>query len=334
MIFDPNQTEFADDCQRKVWQYGINIVPPEVSLADIEDEETREGCMQIYNYTMEVLESVWNHPEDYEKVEEWAERWPALYTVDGFRWLFGFNKTVAKKCKDAFALFKHKLPELGFIYDEEKNGLTNTRYPLLCEYMERFLALYKKKKQNMGDYPERCDFRLFAKRVKYTFDDLIRPLSDAKRTRFLELREYALAKGMKQKNCSRYTYKDNIALELGVLSRHDHLPRITIPYGLKDASGFERFLVVAENHADADMLVNYIRHNIFVCDGCKENTASRLKEKDKKICGYYWVNIRDAKRLSCHASAIKTDNPNDEDIQMLKYIIDIRISQIDNYALH
>ena len=336
MLFNPNQTEFANDCQRRVWQYGINIVPLEVSLADIEDEETREACVQIYKYTMKVLENIWNKPNDYPKVEEFTECWPALYTVDGFRWLFGFNKTVANKCKDAFALFKQKLPALGFRYDEAKSEWSNDQYPLFCEYMTRFLALYKKKKQNMGDYPERCDFRLFTKRIKFTFDDLLRPLPDAERARLLELREYALAKGMKEKMIEidyfRYTYKDNISLELDVRIRNDYLPRAMIPYGkLKGVSGFERFLKAAENHADAEMLINYIRNNIFVCDGCKANAASRKKEKDKKICGYYTVNIHGAKRLSCHVSAIKTVNPNQEDIQLLKKMMDVRIEQVENY---
>ena len=50
MIFDVNQTEFVSEKQKEVWQTGTHIVPLEVSLADVKDEETREGCRQTASW--------------------------------------------------------------------------------------------------------------------------------------------------------------------------------------------------------------------------------------------------------------------------------------------
>ena len=80
--------------------------------------------------------------------------------------------------------------------------------------------------------------------------------------------------------------------------------------------------------------------NLKFCDGCAANVASRAKEKEKKKCGYYTVNIRDKKRLSCAGSSITTRQNfkqkralSDEDIRMMKRMIDIRIAQIDHYLV-
>ncbi|MCL2545729.1 MAG: hypothetical protein FWE06_00855 [Oscillospiraceae bacterium] len=182
-----------------------------------------------------------------------------------------------------------------------------------------------------------------AKVAKPTFDDLLIPLSDAERAYFIELHEYAIAKGMKIKiekpTASpiyvRYTYKKLYSLVLCT-----NPTRISIPYGLKDTpNNFERFLEIVEEQADSDSLIEYIQDNIAICDGCAANVASRERDKKKgikKSCGYYWIDIRGVKRLSCIASSIskyrygKDTIYNDKDIEMLKRLIDIRIMQIDN----
>ena len=178
-----------------------------------------------------------------------------------------------------------------------------------------------------------------AKRIKPTLDDLLRPLSATEQAYFLELHEYAAAKGMKVKIENeayfRYAYKKLYSLVLRTSPT-----RIIVPYELKNIPDkFERFLEIAEKQPDADALIKYIQDNIGICDGCAANTASRERNRKKgikKSCGYYWVDIREARRLSCFASTInkyrygKNTIYNDEDIQMLKRMIDIRVIQIDN----
>jgi len=331
MLFDPSQTEFAHDFQRAAWQLGIQILPPEISLANVEDEETREGCMQIYNCAMEMLTDMYNHKEG--QTEN-----PIGYRVTYLLWLLnGVKSAPFKRDVDSYAYFLEKIPLYGFTYDENLNAWTNDRYPLFCEYFARFADLYKKRKQNMGDYTLRLDFRLFVKRINLTFDDLLRPLPDAERAYFSELREYAIAKGMKEEKVEdrfRYIYKKHRSLELRIYPPElPTLPAyIVVPFGQ-----FERFLEIAENQPDADALVQYILDNLKFCDGCAANVTSRAKEKEKKKCGYYWVNIRDEKRLSCAGSSITTwqySKPkkalSDEDIRMMKRMTDIRIAQIDS----
>jgi len=178
-----------------------------------------------------------------------------------------------------------------------------------------------------------------AKRIKPTLDDLLRPLPDTEQAYFLELHQYAIAKGMKVKIENeayfRYAYKKLYSLVL-----RTNPTRIIVPYELKNIPDkFERFLEIAENQPDADALIKYMQDSIGVCDGCAANVVSRERDKKKgikKSCGYYWVDIRGAKQLSCFASTInkyrygKDTIYTDEDIQLLKRMVDIRIMQIDN----
>jgi len=331
MIFDPNQKEFNNDYQQTVWQYGIQIVPLEVSLTGVEDEETRKGCTQIYNCVMEILTDMYNNSGEH------TEHPTYYFGHNAFMKLSLFGGDMYIKWNDKSSGVLQKLSKYGFVYDDATKTLSNTIYPLFCKYYTQFIELYKKRKQNMGDWVKRLDFRLFAKRIILTFDDLLRPLADKERAYFLELREYAISKGMKEEkaetNFFRYTYNKNRSLVLQTTPIN-----VTIPYGLSHGkeSSFERFLDIAEKQPDADVLVKYILGNLKFCDGCAANVASRAKEKEKKKCGYYSVNIRDKKRLSCSASSITTHqyskprSINDDDISLLKRMVDIRITQIDN----
>ena len=313
MLFDPNQTEFNSDCQRKIWKYGTQIVPLEISLADIEDEETRGGCTQIYDCCMEIYTDIYNNSEEYSSS-------PNEYIFIYLAWLLDGKKSAPlKRDTEAYSRYIERIPRFGFAYDEILNSWANDRYPLFCKYFTRFADLYKKRKQNMGNYVQRLDFRLFAKRIIHTLDDLLRPLPDKERACFSELREYAVTNGMSEKKESagffRYVYKNNVSLEL-----RNAPTRISVKF-----NKFEQFLEAAENQPDSDELVNFIKKNIRLCDGCAANTSSRAKEKEKKKCGYYWVNICETNLLLCINGSIVG---NINDIKMLKRMIDIRILEI------
>ena len=111
MIFDTNQTEFINDYQRLVWQCGTHIVPLDISLADVEDEETREACQQIYDLTMEILEDMYNNPDEYTQRPRW-------YTCDYLAWITNSNKPM-KKHEQEFLRYLKKVPMFGFEYDED-----------------------------------------------------------------------------------------------------------------------------------------------------------------------------------------------------------------------
>ena len=328
MFFDPNETKFANEQQRIVWQQGIHIVPLDVSLADIEDKETREGVTQIYNCVMEIFSDMYHHSEYYLNIAEWQIGFFLTLALQG--------KTVKKSLTKTFSLFLDKIPQFGFIFNEDTNTWTNAKYPLFCEYYLKFADLYKKRKQNMGNYLQHLDFRLFLKKFNFTFDDILRPLPHNERALFLELRNYAIANGMKEKKQSkdmfRYTYKNLIVIEF-----RNNPARVTVPYGLKGVAGFELFLQIVESQSDTDVLVKYIQDNIQFCDGCAANIVSRAKEKEKKKCGYYKLNIRDKMCLSCAANNITTSQysrPNKinvTDIPMLERMADVRIRQINKH---
>ena len=66
MIFNVNQTEFSNKFQKDIWELGKTVLPLEITLAGIDDSEMREGCTQIYNFSQELLEDMYNNPEKYE----------------------------------------------------------------------------------------------------------------------------------------------------------------------------------------------------------------------------------------------------------------------------
>lgn len=122
MLFNPNQTKFLNDYQRIIWQYGTHIIPLDVSLADVGDEETRKGCKQIYDCTMEILEDMYIHPEEYKERPRW-------YTGDYLAWLIADGKPI-KHHRDEYLRYLQKIPQFGFSYDEDLNAWSNDRYPL------------------------------------------------------------------------------------------------------------------------------------------------------------------------------------------------------------
>lgn len=314
MHFDPNQTEFTCDHQRNVWQYGIHIMPPEISLAGIEDKNIHEGCMQIYNCAMEIMTECYINPEEYLEGPGW------YLGHDGLMKLTLLGGKLVKRDTDKYLSSLQKIGKFGFTYNEETKTLSNNRYPLFCEYFTQFLHLYKKREQNMGDHVKKLDFRLFAKRRKYTLDDLLRPMSDEKRAQLLKLREYAIENGITEKNNStRYLYKD---------ARVFDISNIPLSFSVQFRP-FEHFLEIVEKQPDADKLVEFIIKHFDKCDGCAANTATRAKEKEPKKCGYYWVNIRGENILSCSSSRIGKCVNNEEDIKMAKRLIEIRMEQID-----
>ena len=328
MLFDPNQTQFASEYQRIVWQFGTHLVPPEISLADVADPEIREGCMQVYGCTMEILADMYNNPEDY------APEPPRWYTGDYLAWL-AMGRTPIKHHRENLLRCTRMISKFGFSYDESTKTLANARYPLFVEYFTRLVQLAKECKQNLGGYLDRRDFRLFARRVVLMLDDLLRPLSDAERAFAMEMHAYAIARGMKMEMKSpytfRYVYKKLYSLEL-----HNHPFEIAVPYSLDNGKRvpgqLEAFLAVAESQPDADALVRYIQGGIRVCTAC--NGTKKANERCQ--C---WVDIRGARRLSaaCHPTISKyrrgARNPayTEEDIQMLKRMMDIRIEQVDQF---
>lgn len=327
MFFNPNQSEFSGENQHVIWQFGTHIVPLNISLADVDDLETKEGCIQIYDCTMEILSDMYNNPD-------WYKEKPRWYTGDYLAWLVNQNNPM-KKHSDEFFRYLQKILEFGFYYNEDSQKWSNDRYPLFFDYFQRLVALAKERKQNLGGYLDRRDFRLFAKKIVLSFDDLLRPLSDANKEQALEIHRYAVEKGMKVEMkdpyCFRYVYKKLYSLEI-----HNNPFDVLVPYRLDNGkyipNQFGIFLQVADNEPDSDELIRYIKGSILVCNCC--NGTKKANERCSN-----WVTIRGERRLSstCHPAIGKyrrgthSFDYNDYDIKMLKRMIDVRIKQVDKF---
>jgi hypothetical protein len=59
MIFDTNHTDFESDLQRKIWSYGIRVIPLERTLTEITDNELLNGCKQVYELYSLMLEEMY-----------------------------------------------------------------------------------------------------------------------------------------------------------------------------------------------------------------------------------------------------------------------------------
>jgi|GEM_PF-1099000 len=333
MRFDVNRSDFVSDYQRQIWQFGMHIVPLSVSLSDVEDVEIQEGCTQIYDCTMEILTDMLAHPDDYAPVQ------PRWYTCDYLVWLAGGGKP-NKHHRETFMRFLEKTPQFGFLFDEPTQTLLNPRYPLFADTFRRMSALAKTRKQNMGGYLERRDFRLFAKKIILSLDDLLRPLSDVEKEYFLTLHEYALSLGMKAEMkdpCTfRYSYKKLYSLVL-----QNNPARISVPYRLSNGGHvhgqFDRFIEAAEAQTDADALIRYIQNNIGICDGCRYRSEGRKTPNER--CGQ-WVAIRGVRRFAslCAAAISRYHRGRPfipytlEDVLMLKRMLDIRVMQVEAYT--
>lgn len=327
MFFNTNQTEFISEKQRLIWQFGTHIVPLEVSLADIQDEETREGCTQIYHCIMDILTDMYDHPEEY----PYGPRW---YVNDYLAWLTHSTAPI-KKHNDEYTRYLEKIPQFGFTYDTVLDSWSNERYPLFCEYFPRLIALAKERKKNLGGYAERLDFRLFADKIKLTMADLLRPLSDRDQEFLLEMHHYAISNGfklqMKNPYNFRYQYKQLYSLELS-----NNPFRIAIGYRLHNAlhvhDQLERFLAVVEEQPDREELIHYIQGGLRVCDGC-----GGIKKPHER-CGK-WVDLYGARRLAAMCpptiSKYRRGKTNTAytvgDLMMLKRMLDIRVMQVDRY---
>ena len=319
--FDVNQTEFINDYQREVWKLGIHIVPLDVSLADIADPETREGCTQVYQCTMDILKDMFKNTEDYKITR------PPDYILFAFAWATGKQRVPAgiKKRKGLYEYIYGRLERFGFTFDSE--NLINERYPLFMRY---WLLLQERGAQTLF-----CDFRPLAPNYKWarTRDDLLRPLSDQDKLYAAELYDYALTKGAKRLSYNQYkpycfVYRKKHVLVLynndGIFAAVPYMNQ----YTAGDAVGeLQQFIAIAKQQPDSAELIAYIQQGITCCRSC-----------DNANCNGRIVDVAGVKRhlAYCHTEISKAHRSENErvytdyDISMLKRMIDVRFLQVEN----
>jgi hypothetical protein len=342
MIFNPNQTEFPSQKHKTIWDAGRQIVPFEVSIADIIDPEIREGCMQIYNWTQEYLELMYNEPDKYNGnpysmfrlLDDIAENAEIINGGMAFSIKKYENQILKNPC-----LLDIPLIGLEITDNDGCKILINNKYPLFCMYFKLFYNASSKKIANRLEYLMCNDFRVFASKYKRSIDDLLRVLPDNLRSYVLGIHEYALSEGAKLEShkyyCHfRYMYKKQFVLMLSRNDGRDTPLNIAVPWRLKNVKGdsFDKFMQVVDSQPDQDELISYIQKEICACNACDK------RKKASERCTNVWKVINGKRRLLsiCHADickwkAAKTNLQYfDYDIKMLKRLIDVRFQQIDN----
>ncbi len=134
----------------------------------------------------------------------------------------------------------------------------------------------------------------------------------------------------------RYLYKKLYSLVLT-----NNPARISVPYRMDNGryvpGQLERFMEAAESQPDAGALITYIQQNIGICDGCRSRAEGRKKTEER--CGR-WADIGGARRFTamCNPAISKyhRGKPHydyaEDDIPMIKRMMDIRIIQVDGYG--
>jgi len=350
MIFNVNQTEFETPRHEAIWSEGRQIVPLEVSLANIAHPETREGCTQIYNWTQEFFEKIYHDPSQF-----------SGYTPHGmFRVLdIAAKKTdvadgglviSGKKYKQLLSVAKKYLESLS---DLSLAGLeivdcpgykllTNKKYPLFCKYFKLFSDGAYRKPINSLSYILFNDFRVLAPAYKRTLDDLLRVIPDKLKPYAIEMQAYALAKGAVLENHKtyaqyRYKYKNRYVLVMqGGNPPLSNAPLdIAVPYRGAGDGYFGGFAKWVEIQPDRDEIAAFIQKEICACyKGCggsgSEDNPMGCDKAGTDIFGvkrHVSQCVRSVSRLAARGECTEYD---EYDIKMLKRLIDIRMIQIEN----
>lgn len=319
MIFNPNQTKFQNEYQQEVWRLGIHIVPPEVSLAEIQDDAVKAGCMEMYDCIMALFTHMYESPEKY------AHTGPLDYLLFALEWMTGKRKfpAAARRKKGYFEKILDNLKPFGFLYDG--STVVNFRYPNFIKY---WLLVHERSN------PMYCDFRVLNINYKpsqsCTRDDLLRPLSDQNRKCAAELYDYALSIGAKRMPYNQYRpycmayHKKHI-----LVLNNEHGLTASVPYKNQYTSAdtlheLHEFMILAEHQADHDELIAYIQNEIMLCKHC--NSAG---------CGIFTTLASVQRQIAgCRPEICKNHEPSvfcqytEYDVKMMKRLMDVRLLQI------
>ena len=321
VTYDVNQTEFISKFQKEAWRLGKSVLPLETTLPGIKDEETREGCEQIFRFTHEVIADMYNDSAKYDN-DKPPKRYltynlDLLMKLSGVR-LSGDALYWIVPSSDAYKKSGIKwLEPFGFVYKmiDGEHAVANDKYPLFIKYWDKMYRLGPKGNAIRLYYLWTCDFRLFSKAKKFTTADYLRMLPDRNKPFFMELNDYVLKKGAKRDVFS-YKYKNQHLLGI------DQMGYFTIPC----QGYFNEIVDEAKAQPDADALLEYIRNELRRCNGCNPKCGGGGVRK---------IDVNGQQIPSCVGGGIilgkMKENPfyDERDIMMLKRIMDIKANLID-----
>ena len=367
MKVDVNQTEFPSDIHREIWKKRIALTKPELCKEYL-DNETWEMFKDLYVFLADTYESMYDNPDKYFIDDENDYAWPGIvprlgtliYSHNQKRFLGGlvFNDGVYLYDTEAWPKknrinrsnnFVRKLNILG-IDTELRDGfilLSSKKYPRMLDAIYYWQNFWKKNMTSSNRYRlqegyNNADYRILNlsfKRPKSTFDDLLRTLPDKNRPKFQELHDYVSRKGVKKDSGKfSYKYKDEHIIFF------DYLPAICISYKLKAGNSLESFIAELNKQPDKDKLSTYLQTNATLCNHCGLSTCKahveyflcyphgserhwHFENVDKTVFKAGGLEIR----RGCRYHQEKVNNAfTDDEIAVLKRLIDIRFAQIDN----
>jgi len=342
VVFDVNQRDFKNKFQKDVWELGKTILPLEITMTGIVDSELREGCTQIYNFSHDVLEDMYNNIEKYEDNA-------ADYYLAGFLCELIKGKAVLDESELSWKIpvLKNKWEEMfsllapfGFSYMVKTDCviLQNKKYPLYLKYWYKLHKLAPNGAANRGTIGA-CDFRYFSKAKRQTVDDLLLGLSDKDRACFKELHDYVVALGAKkQTDLFRYNYKKEHVILF------DKNPCILVSYKTQSKNSLKDFIAIVKKQSDSSQICTYITNKTEVCVPCghplcktsneiflcfPNGDGSRVRQ-DIKTFEVDGVTMRASCRYDVNKGNKNNDFYTDEDVSMIKRLVDIRFAQINN----
>jgi len=357
MRFDVNQTEFQTGYHKSIWHRGISVLPLEITLNGISAPETREGFTQIYNFTLELLWDMYNNSDRYSDLSflhihrDYAIE-HFFRTVGGWAASKEFDdsglclKMIIKddEALKKFYLVLSLLEAFGFSCSNqnEYKVLGNNKYPLLLKYMSIFYSaaylMTAKAPAKRAGLIQNCDFRVFSRVKPQGIEDLLYTLPDKSRAFYQELHNYVTEKGAKKESgFYRYKYKNEHIVSF------DYKPSIFISYKLKTGNSMDKFITELIKQPDKNNLLDYIKNETTICYHCGLSTCKTYVE-------YFICTPRGRVRhphFNRHNDKIRfnevelqpgcryhlddvTQSFNEDEIKILKRLIDVRFAQITN----
>jgi hypothetical protein len=341
MDFDKDREVFVSEKQMQLWDLGRNLIPSEISLADIKDDDFKECCLQLYQCAYDSYSDALNNMELYSEYDsnffismmcclvECSELLDNGSLLINERKNFKSYKTVVGDT-ERFRIFERQ----GiFIEKDDGVSLVSSR-----KYPGSLKALYRmyheepkcvKYDYQRAIYLSRCDFRIFTKGFSPDFNDLLRPLPDKHRKCLLELHHHAISRRAKPDKRSYldiqcYTYMGHHVMDV-------HPDKIVMmlthkgdlhDFPCDNNDRYNNFINEVKNSEQADKLIPFCIENVRYCSWCRKSL------KDSPRC-HIWLDIFGSRQMLCKAGVIEIKNIDLQNVWIYKQLLDIRIKVID-----
>lgn len=364
MFFNIDQTDFPSTVHSLIYSTARGIVPLEESLSDITDPEMCSSCTEYYNFIMAMLSDMYDNPNEYYLPVMLLENYCKGQKINGLKQKYpSKTKSVIAQTRNAisnYTMLIHLLGTHGEIvgnklvvssnilteYDKSsrnsvrsisvdnvlkamarvglvanENEFTSINFPNMFSAM---CALAKRAEKWSGfDFFafRNLDFRNLNGKYKPTHNDYFRPLITDQKRRAYELHDFAVSQKAKPTISTfwkvDYKYKGVQVMCIGSegnMCEHMLDIRVMGTYNW-DNPDLINDRIVKES---LDFQKNILRH-VWRCDACSTSHLGRF------------ITVLGKRQRVCAGGAIafRWKNPSDEDMAVIKRVIELRCDIID-----